>query len=182
MQCHLFIYFLLGINSKVYYLVIFLAIKQSPWRKSRKFNKPRNQWSIHNPIWHPKKDCSGLARKVTNKIVELKTDKDSEMNENKIVILTVLLLCSAPMAKPKAMMSKMKTEINTNLEAMDMQLQQIQNSTTTRSTSALCSLLFFFFLLVLTRSFSASISNIQKFTGKVLKKKPMCFFFYFNRK
>ena len=139
-----FFLFLLGINSKLYYLVIFLAIKQNPWRKSPKFNKPRNQWSIHNPIWHQKKDCNGLARKVTKKVVELRQTKTVKCMKKKIVILTVLLLCSAPMAKPKAMMSKMKTEINTNLEAMDIQLQQIQNSTRTRSTSlsALCSFSF----------------------------------------
>ena len=108
------------------------------------------------------------------------------MNENKIVILTVLLLCSAPMAKPKAMMSKMKTEINTNLEAMDMQLQQIENSTTTRSTSALCSLLsalfsfsfFYWFLL----SPSLLLSLIYKNSLEKCGRRSECVFFLFEQK
>lgn len=35
------------------------------------------------------------------------------------VKLTVLLLCSAAIAKPKAMRSRIKTAIKSNLEAMD---------------------------------------------------------------
>ena len=44
-------------------------------------------------------------------------------------MLTVLLLCSAPTAKPKAIKSKMNTVINTNLEAMDMELHNPSRST-----------------------------------------------------
>lgn len=174
-----FIYlFSFGYKLKSLLSYNFLSNQTEPMKKITKIQQIQKPMKHPQPNLAPKKRLQWLSKKSNQQNSWV---KDSEMNENKIVILTVLLLCSAPMAKPKAMMSKMKTEINTNLEAMDMQLQQIQNSTTTRSTSALCSLLFFFFLLVLTRSFSASISNIQKFTGKVWKKKPMCFF-YFNRK
>lgn len=57
-------------------------------------------------------------------------------------MLTVLLLCSAPTAKPKAIKSKMNTVINTNLEAMDTQLHNPSRSTFLSLSGNLLSFLF----------------------------------------